>query len=157
MTRWDRTGVLWLAVVSLLVVGCRPARPMNENAEQWRLLKVGSLTRTASALSSDEAYLLQLEGEAEAWTERHGLAVPTDGVDFATHTVVVLVRPYATFEPMIKAVAVTGASARIVLADNIAKPNPVPALPVGMEVRQYLVVQVPKVDEVIAFAEASPP
>lgn len=119
----------------------------------WRVLKVGSITAAASAWPQNAEYLLQTEAEFKAWTQQYGLTVPADGVDFALHTVAVLIRPYGALEPRIKAVNFTGMTARVVLADNPARPNPIPGLPAGFEVRQYLVLQLPKVDALSVVTE----
>lgn len=148
MKGFYRLGILLLVLLALGLSACGRAGSKNPGERDWQVLQASSITRPRSQVLPDGAHLFQSAEELEKWAQRYGLEIATAGIDFAKQSVAILVRPYGTFQLQVKGVEVADGKAEIVLTPDSTKPLPIPELRPGFEIRQYIVLQLPKVEAV---------
>jgi len=140
--------VLQLMTVLLLSTACTSTAPGTDPSRPWQVLKTGSITRPAGELPEEGLHLFQSLSELQVFTERYQIDVPTAAVDFSSHTVAVVVLGWSELQPVVKQIHALKSEplqAAIILSYDQTKPLPQPALPAGLQVRQFVAMQLFKV------------
>lgn len=143
-----RFGFLLLILLTFSLSACGRAETPQEGVRDWQVLQVGSITRPPTQVPPDGAHLFQTAAALERWAEGYGLELATAGVDFAKQSVAMLIRPYGSFPLQVKRVEVADGKAEVVLTADRTKPLPIPELPPGFAIRQFIVVLLPQVEAV---------
>jgi len=131
---------VFLIILTIVFTGCQQMDEVKNTG--WEKLSSGSIIKPESELPSIGGYLFNTESELHPWLESYDIKLPIENIDFSEGTVAVIIQGWIPYD--LKSVSVINKKAKVTLLQYHNMPAPAPNVPVGSEIRRFIILQLPK-------------